>query len=343
MTDFRKNQQGLASIIIVGVIISVLALIVLGFAALMRREQRQALDQQLSAQARYAAESAINEKIALFRSNPGAFTSNTTCSDQGNTFQAANTQEIQTTCVKVNIAPGPLEFDEVTPSDSTIVWLDPGTAPAPALDRLVVTWQNPRGGPDGTCWNSGYTTWPTNITGDRMGLLRFDMTRVGPQGAAFTRDSLKNNVFGGVMTPQSSSATSTLPWATNVTDQPRVFGACDTDPATPAGLPGSYNGYAIIDLPNGNDRYVLRLRSLYRTNLVRVVGFDTSGQVIEFQGAQIVIEATARVGDVVQRVQVRVPTGNPPAHILPDEALHTGGTGICKLLETEPGVTVDGC
>lgn len=343
MRNVRKDQRGLASIIIVGVIISVLALIVLGFAALMRREQRQALDQQLSAQARYAAESAINEKIALFRSNPGAFTSNTTCSDQGNTFNAANTQEIQTTCVKVSTAPGPIEFDEVTPSDSTIVWLDPGMPPAPALDRVVVTWQNTRGGADGTCWNSGYTTWPTNIAGDQMGLIRFDLTRVGPEGGTFTRDSLKDNQFGGVMAPQSTAPTASMPWTVNVADQPRVFGACDTNPATPAGVAGSYNGYAIIDLPNGNDRYVLRLRSLYRTNLVKVVGFDTSGQVVEFQGAQISIEATARVGDVVQRVQVRVPTGSPPANVLPDEALHTAGTGICKLLETEPGSTVDGC
>ena len=62
----RLNEEGIVSIVVTLIIMIVLTLIVTGFAQLARREQREALDRQLSAQASYAAESGINAlKAAL--------------------------------------------------------------------------------------------------------------------------------------------------------------------------------------------------------------------------------------------------------------------------------------
>ena len=47
----RAKQRGMASIIITMITMVIITLIVLGFATLSRREQRQSLDRQLSTQA----------------------------------------------------------------------------------------------------------------------------------------------------------------------------------------------------------------------------------------------------------------------------------------------------
>jgi Tfp pilus assembly protein PilX len=70
MYKLRKDQEGMVSIIVTMIIMVLLGLIVLGFAQLSRREQRQSLDRQLAVQAQYAAESGINQAADYVRSNP---------------------------------------------------------------------------------------------------------------------------------------------------------------------------------------------------------------------------------------------------------------------------------
>lgn len=341
MRQLKQNEQGLASIIIVSVIVVVVLLITLGFAGIIRREQRQALDQQLSAQAKYAAESAINEKIAQYRSNPASFTNTSDCTPQGQTFSSS--PEIQTTCIQVDTAPGPLEYDQIRTDSSTIVWLDSGSVP---IDHITITWQNPKSIPSSDCLTSDYPNLPTNITGNQMGMLRFDLARVGPTGSPFSRNALRDQSFGGLLYPKLNG-TDTQVYAPNAGTQPLVFGRCDTDPNTPAGVVDSYQAYATIPIPNLSNyqtsRYILRLRGVYRGSTVKIVGFDATNKVIEFIDTQIALEATARVNDVVQRIQVRLPAGTPPQEIVADDAIHVTNGGLCKLLDTEPSATTSGC
>ena len=63
LKQLQKDQNGIASIIIVVVIILILTLVVLAMSRNANREQRQALDRQLSSAAFYAAESGINDTI----------------------------------------------------------------------------------------------------------------------------------------------------------------------------------------------------------------------------------------------------------------------------------------
>lgn len=356
MRRIRNDQRGLASIIIVAVLITLISLIVLGFASIVRREKRQALDQQLSSQARVAAETAVNEVISRFRADPASVTDQSNCAPVEKTFETAPTDEIQTTCVRINTSPGPLEFDDVTADNSTTVWLDPGND---TIDRLVITWQRSRTNP-GSCWTTPYTNLPTFAAGDNMGAVRFDLAHVGHAGFPFTRESLKRNNFGGVLYPRAAGGgtrgettwTPTFPPSySNDPAQPVIFGSCDADPATPAATAATYNAHAVIDLPappTGSiiftrSRYMLRLRGLYKPSAIKVIGYTATNDVILFKGAQIAIEATVRVSDVVQRVQVRIPANTPPGTLLPNEAIHVGGSGLCKMLVTEPSSTSDGC
>src|SRR4051812_1988899 len=61
--DLHTDARGVVSIIVTILIMLVLSLIILGFAQLVRREQRQSLDRQLSTQAFYAAETGVNDAI----------------------------------------------------------------------------------------------------------------------------------------------------------------------------------------------------------------------------------------------------------------------------------------
>jgi hypothetical protein len=62
-TNLNNDQSGLASIFITMILMLVITLIVLGFAAIANRDQKNSLDSQLSTQAFYAAETGINETI----------------------------------------------------------------------------------------------------------------------------------------------------------------------------------------------------------------------------------------------------------------------------------------
>jgi hypothetical protein len=60
-----RREGGFVSIIVCMIIMTILSLITIGFAQIMAREQRQALDRQLSSQAFYAAESGVNDALML--------------------------------------------------------------------------------------------------------------------------------------------------------------------------------------------------------------------------------------------------------------------------------------
>ena len=60
----KQSESGIVSLMMTLVIMLVISLIVIGIAQLSRREQRQALDNQLSTQAFYAAESGVNDAQA---------------------------------------------------------------------------------------------------------------------------------------------------------------------------------------------------------------------------------------------------------------------------------------
>ena len=60
----KLNQKGMSSILFAMVFIIILSLIGVGFATLVRKDQRETLDKTLSFQAQYAAETAINRKAA---------------------------------------------------------------------------------------------------------------------------------------------------------------------------------------------------------------------------------------------------------------------------------------
>jgi Tfp pilus assembly protein PilX len=112
MKKFTQTEQGFVSIFVTTMLIIIVSLLVLAFAQVSRREQRQTLDTQLSSQAYYAAETGVNDAKAAIMASPGADVSRTSCTDYSrpydaldNTKDLAGNGSVAYTCVLVDAAP----------------------------------------------------------------------------------------------------------------------------------------------------------------------------------------------------------------------------------------------
>src|ERR1044072_6757095 len=130
----RPDQNGMAAIIVTMVTMVVISLIVLGFATISRREQSETLDQQLSTQAFYAAETGVEDAknviTAAIRAGK-AIPSKTDCDTNtvsgytpsypigaGTVLNSAN--GVSSSCLLVDPVPDSLEFDGIG-TDNVVV------------------------------------------------------------------------------------------------------------------------------------------------------------------------------------------------------------------------------
>ena len=129
----QADESGLISIAVTMIIAAMLTLMAVGFAKLSGREFRQALDQQLSSQAFYAAESGIN--AAIINPNP-----TTSCMSPAPISPGSNAA---VTCVLVNDEPTTLEYSDISNAGSTVIPLH-SSDPA-AIRSITISWQSKDG------------------------------------------------------------------------------------------------------------------------------------------------------------------------------------------------------
>lgn len=110
--SLKQNQHGIVSIFVAVMFVLITSLITTSFAFLMRREQQQVLDQQLSTQAFYAAESGVNDAVKALET--GGLGDITQCGQQiGTTSKELATGFQRYTCILVNTTPGEVVIDEL--------------------------------------------------------------------------------------------------------------------------------------------------------------------------------------------------------------------------------------
>lgn len=318
------NEKGMVSIMVTMILMIVMSLIVIGFAQVSRRSQRESLDRQLSTQAFYAAESGINdarELLVTAAENNQAIPAKTSCTDNGGGFYTnLNTNNVLNagsnvsySCVTVNPAPRQLEYSDVT-SNGTIIPIISGTGAN--YSTITLKWKSKvnTGTPVNGCpttvnnvftatgsWNCGY------------GVMRLDLVPVS--GAVLAPGSLQDNTSTVFAVPLSSGGTTTTTYAGGG----RVVGTtCNNTECTLTitGLTGP--------------EYYLRAISMYQNVSLEVNGTTNAGTTATFSGAQAIIDATGKAQDVLRRVQVHLPlTINGSRNQLPDNALESTES-ICK-------------
>lgn len=351
----NDDQRGFAAIIIALVLILILSLITVGFAQLMRREQRSALDKQLSSQAYYAAESGVN--VAAKAINAGYFqgtppTPKSTCGTiSGDPYFSTNNVGINTgasyPCLLVNPTPPNLQYGSIDTTDTKVVEMTgvSSSGSAVAIKTIEISWEDANGNntfaPPSYCNNT--TFYPASAgsppTWTYTGLLRAELIPIKD----LSRSGLTNNAYTAFLCPDTSASTGSDYVANHgIASGVIVHGGCTTNPATPT-APRHCNAQ-ITGLGTGafldQTTYFLALRSIYSPTAVTITayGLDGTGNVtvpnlLNISGAQILVDSTGKAQDVLRRVQVRIPVHNN--YDIPN------GTGamssICKQLQLTPG------
>ncbi len=338
------NQDGLVAIVVVMILMVLMSLITLGFSRIMQREQRQAIDHSLSVQAYYAAESGINDAIQKIRDPSAPYTGNkvscgTDATFTNNTVSPAASLDSSYSCLLINQSPPTLEYNKgsIKTTASTSITFEP-TNPADTLGSLKISW-----GPDTGSAHTYAGCGPMNLPSKASwvpttGMLRVDLV---PAEGSLTRDNLIANALNLYLYPVNAacaaSSTITYPNHAGLAKQGQMIAV----PCNVAATPRDCN--ITIDLagvPGISRKYSLRLKSVYNASNATITGYTpapASAQT-ELSGAQVQIDSTGRVNDVVKRIQVRIPKKQTP---IPEYSVESMD-GICKRIDVAQGLSPTG-
>lgn len=329
----QHKEAGMVAIMVTLILMIVISLIVLGFAQISRRNQRQALDRQLSTQAFYAAESGVNDAAEIIKAavaSGSAVADKPDCQSNGADFYAGldsvldDDSDVEYTCLTVDPTPGSLVYSNVG-SSATVM---PLIAVSGTISRVNLTWQarGDNATPAANCpvtnnanifsattgWNCGY------------GVLRFDLV---PTAGALTMNGLQTATMTSFVVPLRPGSTGTanpIPYTVGGGNN-RLGVVCSN---TSCSL--SISGLT-------QSQYYLRVSSIYRDVSLRVDAVDAVSAPVSLQGAQAVIDATGKAGDVLRRIQVRVPLTGSSTNQLSDYALQSS-EAICKRFVVMDGL-----
>ncbi len=316
------------SIMTTMVLMIVITLIVLGFAQLSRRNQRESLDRQLSTQAFYAAETGVNDARRLIQT---AMTTGTPIADKtacGGAWPVGAlvpvidaSANVRYSCLLVDASPKVLRYSDVGTTSIVVPMAGKGGA---TFSSIRLAWQAKTGGtPTAGC----PTTLPVGAGNGQFsstaiwtcgyGVLRFDL--VPASGATHTVDSLRNGTMTTFAVPFASGGVASIPYAASTANANNVRGVICSN--TECSL--------TINLSAPQNSYYLRISSLYRNVSLQISGANAAGTQLEVDGAQAVIDSTGRAQDVLRRIQVNVPLANSSENQLSDYAIQTTDS-ICK-------------
>ncbi len=332
----QRGEDGLVAIVVATIIMVILSLITLGFARIMQSEQRQALDRSLSTQAFYAAESAVNDVVRQIQDpNPAtAFTQDkTTCgTDPSNRF----TGEVDTnlsaayTCLLVDQAPETLEYTQgsigTDVSKIVPVRADSGVP----INRINISWEE-----DSSTQQREANAYPTCGTTplppvtqwtSRTGMIRLDVIPAD----TLNRNALVDGTMSVYLYPCAGGGTNSVVYSAH--NDVNEKGQIVTVRCVAGGTPRDCD--LAINMDSGPNRlYYLRLRSVYKASDLTVRVFDAANNQLAIRGAQVQIDATGKVNDVLRRIQVRVPVSR--AYQVPEFVIQTTDN-ICKQLQVTP-------
>ncbi|HSW79188.1 MAG TPA: hypothetical protein VLG47_00240 [Candidatus Saccharimonadales bacterium] len=345
-TGLIGDSRGMASILITMVTMIVVTLIVLGFATISRREQGNTLDKQLSTQAFYAAESAVNDArkvidaaVAASQPIPGKTSCNTNSDGAGYTpnfpipapgtsgVVLDSTNNVSYTCLLVDPTPSALTQDGVGDN----AWVVPVNSTSP-FDTIKIQWApSPAvtsGNPVSDCTDTLDTfdaaSGSSNDYSCGYGVLRMDLVPTSGPLTGGQTGSLMTSQMTAFFQPLSVAGTGTLAYApanigkANVRDAVCSLGSYNICTATITGLSGT--------------SYTLKINSLYKNSNVTVTALS-GGSPIATNG-QVLVDATGNANGVLRRIQVRLPTSSISG-VIPRYAIQSNDS-ICKRFYVTP-------
>lgn len=162
-----KDQKGIASIIIVSILVLLISLVSIGFSRIVNRDVSNAVQDQKAQVANYAAESGINEVVKLMKANDPLAADQTQCNNGllnklNSTGGLSGDKSTQYTCVLIDTTPSSLSYQKIQSMTSQVIKLKAG---AP-MSNIFVTWQSSSGSDSFVSGNKTQLldekTWNTN-------------------------------------------------------------------------------------------------------------------------------------------------------------------------------------
>lgn len=336
----QNKEQGFVALIVASILMVLLTLVVIGFSKAMQREQRQSLDRQLSTQAFYAAETAVND---VYRNIASITTDKTDCNVGAGAPAWMNNGRVDSadpnvsyTCVKIDASPESLEFNNGSINTQTSKIFPVQSAGGQDIRDIRFSWT----GSDGT--NNAIPACSSNPSilpatrSNQIPILRVDITEV-PTTNTLNRIDLIDESMHLYLYPQGAGCpgvVTSITESTNIApgDKGRVIPVrCD--------LVGGENRCTleVQSLQAGgpsSQRYYVRVKSIYTNANLIVTGTTVQGNAsIQFVGAQVLVDSTGKAADVLRRIQVRL--NSSPTYPVP-EYVYQATDGICKQMLVTP-------
>jgi Tfp pilus assembly protein PilX len=326
--NIRTNQKGIVSITVTMMIMIVISLMTLGFARLMQREQRAALDRQLGVQAFYSAESGVNDALSAIRT--GKQINKTDCNGgldagTGDNSQLDSDNINSYTCLTVASDLPDVRVQAVGPDNGKLVVMQQQT-PGSTLDKIVVEWERGAKTNFGASVSSlvPFASYPSNSP---------DILRV----VVFKRKSAKlfeHRTY--YVTPTAGGGL--VSYGDLTQDGKVIAGKCDSGSEYKCRLEitDSFSTPERKDTADGRGDTIVGVSTLYNQagTDVRIVG-SSGGSPVLLSKTQYRIDSNGRANDVLKRIQVRVSRGGIEDYI-PERALEST-SDICKRFMVAPG------
>ena len=359
------HQKGFVSIIVAATVMIILSLITIGFTRIMQREQREALDRQLTRQATYAAESGINTvwQFIKDRDLDAALREKEQCSRAGNPFNldavgesieidgptgptytpspyfdgdTASNSSVQITCILYDKNPPEIK-NQVSANQETIFPFE--EKDNNTFSTITISWEGDSppefdaGCTAGSAYDFPQSYGSFGDPNSGIPVLRLDLYNT----STYSRDSLANSANYFYLIPCNSGTTGiTVDVDRNIYKE---------------NIDCSDSGKCTVELnvgSIGSNSYFIRHKLLYGGGEVKLGGtFDSGNRTAQIKGAQSVIDVTARASDVVRRLRVNIPYGDvdniPGSVVGVGSGSNSGGnnTGLCKQTFVVDGVSIE--
>lgn len=334
LKKLHTEESGIVSLIVTVMIMIVISLIVLNFAKLSRREERQALDRQLSTQAYYAAESGLNAGVEYVRNNPGsaAKTFGDCASVPADKNFSGDNRIISSTakytCVTVDPTTPDLQYDDISTNASKVI---PIEAKSGTIDSLTFNWEQPNV-PDQNlpnCPATGFSLPASDSWYCGPGVLRIDIFPTDK--TSIKRADFATNTFTAFLYPRhpgNGSGAVVFQDGQGFSKQ-GIFASGDCK--------ATYVRACKVTITNlgatGANFYMMRIKSIYNTSRVIITAQDSGSTDLIFKGAQAMIDSTGKANDVLHRLRARAALA--ATYTIPEFGLQSA-SDLCKRFYVIP-------
>lgn len=346
----RGKQAGIASIVVVSVLVVVMSLVAIGFSRLMNRSLQQSTNSALNSAAEYAARSAINDALSYAKTNPTAEVSdcNSLISGTGALKDAAKlSEDTKYTCVLIDPTPIDLVYQKLPPLQSQVVRMttcksDP-TCVFAAINggSIMFSWESfDRSFSSLPNLNDPFydeKRWSESNYEPVLRVSLYPILSGGDLSAA--KNSSKTKTYFFYPKPKTTDTVTTIGYGAD--GRQDVQCAQDKSQISTGNFKGTadYNCNVIINNLEPAQYYYVRLTPVYNQTNVKIKANDDGNNVLEFQGVQSIIDTTATSGSAVKRLQARVDAStiysgrdyniSPDENSIPDFALRSSNQ-VCK-------------